>query len=79
MAMKRKEVRKIVESLLSEMEEEDIGISLCTLFYQNEAELAFFSERDRERVLEILKILSEDSRKHKDMLQKIILELEKRL
>lgn len=76
--MKKEEIRGLVDRLLEEIEEEDIGISLFTTFYQNKEELAFFKEDDRDHVLEILKKLSDDSRRHKNILEKIIFRLEKK-
>ena len=76
--MKTEEIREIIERLLQEIEEEDIGISLFSAFFQNEEELRFFKEEDRRRVLKILEKLSEDSRQHKNMLEKIISDLGKK-
>lgn len=75
MTMKKKEIKEIIESLLHEIEEEDIGISLFSTLYQNSSELDFFVEPDRERVLKTLKKLSDDSKQHKVILEKIITEL----
>lgn len=70
--MKTKELKEIIDLLLASIEEEDIGISLYSTHYQEQRELDFFSSADRERVVSILKKLSEDSRRHKAMLEKII-------
>ena len=72
-------MREIIDRLLGEIEEEDIGISLFTTFFQNEEELRFFKEGDRGRVLKILEKLSEDSKRHKGILGKIIGELGKKI
>ena len=77
--MKKEEIKEIIERLLQEIEEEDIGISLFTTFFQNEDELRFFKESDREQVLKILRKLSEDSKQHKGILEKIIAELGKKI
>ncbi len=74
--MKKEEIKKIIEKLLSEIQEEDIGISLFSTFYQNKEDLNFFKEEDRSCVLKILKRLSEDSQRHKTILEKIIGNLE---
>lgn len=66
----------MIDKLLHEIEEEDIGISLFSTFYQDERDLHFFKEEDREQVIKILKKLSEDSRCHKSLLEKIIGRLE---
>ncbi len=77
--MKKEEIKKIMEKLLAEIEEEDIGISLLSTFYQGEEDLGFFKEEDRIRVVNILKTLSEDSARHKIVLEKIIDLLGKKL
>lgn len=70
--MKNEEIKEIMEKLLGEIEEEDIGISLFLTFYQNQDDLLFFKAEDRERILKILEKLSDDSKRHKGMLEKII-------
>lgn len=77
--MKKEMMNEIIEKLLGEVEEEDIGISLFSTFFQNEEELRFFKEEDREHVLRILHKLSEDSKEHKQMLEKIISELGRKI
>ncbi|MBI3307077.1 MAG: hypothetical protein HYZ84_04660 [Candidatus Omnitrophica bacterium] len=70
--MKKKKIKEVMDKLLAEIEEEDIGISLFSTFYQNQADLCFFKAEDQERVLKILKKLSDDSKRHKEILEKII-------
>lgn len=79
MVMKKEKIKDLISKLLSEIEEEDIGISLFSTFYQNDIELSFFTNPDRERVLKILKKLSDDSKRHKIILGKVIVELEKKI
>ena len=71
-AVKKEEIKEIMEKLLGEIEEEDIGISLSSTFYQNQEDLLFFKAEDRERILKILKRLSDDSKRHKELLENII-------
>ncbi len=78
-SMHKEEMKEIMEKLLREMEEEDIGICLFSTFCQNEDELRFFKDEDRERILKILKKLSEDSRRHKGIIEKIVGEFGRRL
>ncbi len=73
--MNKKKREEIIRKLLAEIEEEDIGISLLTTFYQNKDELAFFRDFDRERVQKILQVLSDDSKRHKELLEKAVTEL----
>ena len=65
MQIKKEVIHEMIERLLHDIEEEDVGISLFTTFYQDQADLHFFKKEDREQVLKILKKLSEDSKKHK--------------
>lgn len=74
--MKKEEIKETIKKLLQEIEEEDIGISLFSTFYQNEEDLKFFKEGDRKQVLRILKKLSEDSKRHKTILGHVIRNLE---
>lgn len=76
--MRKDKVKEIIERLLHEIEEEDIGISLFTICYQNEDELKFFKNEDEEKVCKILKRVSEDSRRHKEILERIITHLGER-
>lgn len=73
--MKSQKTKEIIERLLNEIEEEDVGICLFTTSYQNKEELSFFKDQDRKRILEIFKKVSEDSQRHKLMIKKIIAEL----
>ena len=75
--IKKERVREIINQLLHEIEEEDIGISLFSTWYQVAEELSFFKEEDRERVVKILTRLADDSKRHKKHLDKIISELGK--
>ncbi len=79
MALSKKEIKELIDRLLSEIEEEDIGISLFSTFYQNESELDFFTKPDRDRTLVILKRLSDDSKRHKEMLENVITKLGKKI
>jgi len=77
--MKKEKINQLIETLLEEMQEEDIGISLFTTHYQDEEELKFFKPPDRDRVGKILKKLSDDSKAHKKILGKIIAYLEQKI
>ncbi len=68
-----------MRTLLGEIEEEDISISLFSTFYQSEEDLRFFSEKDRKSVASILEKLSQDSLRHKKMLEEIVCELRKKI
>ncbi len=76
--MKKEQLKAIIGKLLTDIEEEDIGISLFSTFYQNQEELCFFAEQDREQVIKILKKLSDDSKRHKTIVMKVIQHLERK-
>ena len=73
--MKKYDIRIVIDRLLHEIEEEDIGISLFSICYQNQSELKFFKNEDREKVAKIFKKISEDSKRHKEIIEKIITHL----
>ena len=70
--MRRERAKALIDKLLREIEEEDVGIGLFSIFSQNPEDLKFFKDNDRDRLLQIIKILSEDSKRHKIILEKII-------
>jgi len=76
--MQKKEMKQMIERLLEEMEEEDIGIGLLDLHCQDSGQLKFFSEPDSGHVKKILKKLSDDSKRHKKILERIITHLGKK-
>lgn len=73
------QIKEIIDRLLKEIEEEDIGISLLTMHYRSRGELQFFGEDDRRRVIEILGKLSKDSKRHKKLLAVVIQHLAQKL
>ncbi len=70
--MKRDELQGMIQKILADIEEEEIGISLLSRHYQNTEELAFFKEEDRRKVFQILEKLSLDSDRHKRMLLELV-------
>ena len=70
--MRKAEIRGLIDRLMCEIEEEDIGISLFSTYCQGEDELAFFKKEDREHIVKIIKKLSDDSHRHKKILTGII-------
>jgi len=70
--MKPEQIRELINSVLQDAEEEEIGISLLSRHYQNQSELAFFNEIDRKAVFQILEKLSKDSQRHKQMLDELV-------
>ncbi len=76
--MNKEDIKRVIERLLHEVEEEDIGISLFSTYCQAEDELLFFKEEDRVRILKIFKRVSEDSQRHKKILMRVIEHLGKK-
>ncbi len=70
--MEKGKIRLLINRVLSDVEEEDIGISLLSRQYQNQHELAFFSAEDQDKILKVLEKLSKDSERHKQMLQELV-------
>ena len=61
-------IKKIARSL----EEEEIDVYVLTLYCLNSDDLNYFSEKDRERVKRIFKILIEDTKHHAELLKLIV-------
>lgn len=66
------QIRLLINKILADVEEEDIGISLLSRQYQNSQELSLFSVEDQDKILRILERLSKDSERHKQMLQELV-------
>ncbi|MBI3252378.1 MAG: hypothetical protein HYZ52_03535 [Candidatus Omnitrophica bacterium] len=61
-------IKKIAHSL----EEEEIDIYVLTLYCLSSDDLDYFSEKDRERVKRIFKILIEDTKHHAELLKLVV-------
>jgi len=72
MSLLEQHIKEIIHTLLEEIEEEDIGISLFTTHYQNEDELSFFDEKSKKKVRAHLERLSSDSKRHKELISEIV-------
>jgi len=70
--MQADQVRQLINKILVDVEEEDIGISLLSRQYQTPNELDFFKDEDRKAVFQILEKLSQDSERHKKMLYELV-------
>jgi len=70
--MNSEQLHGMINRILADVEEEDVGISLLSRHYQNQDELSLFNEADRKTVYQILEKLSKDSEQHKRMLQELI-------
>lgn len=76
--MRKERAKEIKNKLMLEIEEEEIGISLYSALYPQKNDLRFFKNEDRERVAQILKRISDDSERHKVILEKIIMRIGER-
>ena len=70
--MQADQINQLIEKILADVEEEDIGISLLSRHYQNQEELAFFNEADRDTVFRVLEKISQDSQRHKKLLYELV-------
>lgn len=61
-------LKKIAHSL----QEEEIDIYLLVLYSMSADDMNFFEEKDRERVAAIFKILTEDTKRHAELLKLIV-------
>ena len=58
--------------LLQLLQEEEVDLYVLTMHYRNDGELAYFDEPDRRRVKHILDILIRDTKRHSEILQRIV-------
>ncbi len=72
MSSEKENIKNIIDLLLVDIEEEEVGISLLSTFYQNEEELTLFSNGNKKTVMRILKRLADDSMRHKQIVEEII-------
>ena len=70
--MEPEQIRLLINKVLSDVEEEDIGISLLSRQYRNQHELSLFKSDDQEKTIRILEKISQDSERHKQMLQELV-------
>lgn len=73
--MDKVDLKQVVEKLLAQAENEEIGVNLLTTFYQRDEELAFFPPEEHRKVVRILKTLASDSKKHRRHLKHMIIRL----
>ena len=64
---------KALKAKLAKMrQEEELDLYILTMHYRNDSDLNYFSELDRARIRNILDILMRDTKRHAQMLEKII-------
>ncbi len=61
-------IRKIAHCL----EEEEVDVYTLTLYSLNSDDMNYFSEKDREQVKRIFKILMDDTKHHAELLKLIV-------
>ena len=61
-------IRKIARCL----EEEEVDVYTLTLYSLNSNDMSYFSEKDREHVKRIFKVLMEDTKRHAELLKLIV-------
>ncbi len=77
------EIQSQLDELLFELykaeDEEEAGIYLMKLHLDNKEDLDFFEEKERKEVRRLLEILKTDTKKHRDMLEEAVTEIEDRI
>ena len=69
---------ELIFELTKAEEEEEVGLYLLRLHYDNEIDLDFFNLREKERIKKLLTILMDDTARHRELLLKAIAELKAR-
>ena len=77
--LKKEKIKEMIDKLLTEIEEEEVGISLFTTHYRNQEELNFFKSPDKQRVMQIIERITADSNKHKKLLETLVGHLGKKM
>ena len=62
------EIEELFYQLSKAEDEEEVGVYLLRLHFENEQDLRFFSAKERKKVKELLSNLIDDTIRHKDML-----------
>ena len=64
--------KHLKDKLAKLLQEEEVDLYVLTMHYQNDGDLNYFSEPDRQRVKDIFDILIEDTQRHAELLKKIV-------
>ena len=67
----------LIQKIAHLLEEEEVDVYTLTLYNMNSSDLDFFSEKEKERIKRIFKILLEDTKRHAEFL-KLIVEMSER-
>lgn len=70
---------ELLFNLYKAEDEEEAGIYLMQLHLNNKADMDFFNPKERERVEELLTLLIRDTTKHRDLLDEVVNEIEKKI
>ena len=63
---------EFMKKILQALEDEEVDVYAMGLFCMNEADMKFFSPKDRKRVKEIFQTLMSDTRHHTELLRLIL-------
>lgn len=66
---------ELIYELTKAEEEEEVGLYLLRLHYDNEIDLGFFSPLEKERIKKLLTVLMSDTARHRELLLEVIAEL----
>lgn len=60
------------EKILASLDEEEVDLYVLTMYYQDHEDLNFFGAADQKRVKEIFGVLIQNTKKHRDILERIL-------
>ncbi len=69
---------ELIFELSKAEEEEEVGLYLLRLHYDNEIDLRFFDQGEKEKIKRMLGVLMADTVRHRELLSKIIAELKEK-
>lgn len=69
---------ELIHDLSQAEDEEDVGLYLLRLHFNNQPDLDFFTSREIAKIKRLLSFLMDDTAKHMDLLSLVILELKEK-
>lgn len=74
-AAMQSQMDELIFELSKAEEEEEIGLYLLRLHYDNEVDLRFFTQREKDKIKKLLGILMNDTARHRELLTSVMREL----
>ena len=64
--------KTLKDQLVTMRQAEELDLNVLAMHYQNDADLNYFPETDRKRIRSILDVLIQDTKRHAEVLEKIV-------